>query len=126
MKELGKVAGVGAVEDETVVLYCARVTQRYVEKGEVRFQRQAGTVGYGNLDGDPAGYPRVDGEVALRCGVRGESGEGGAGDGEGDGRSAVDGDGEAENAPAGFLPGEIFPHRMTRAGFGADFPGRAG
>ncbi len=85
VQKLGKVVGVGAAEDETVVLYCARVTQRYVQKGEVRIQGQSRTVGNGNLHRDAVGRSGVDGEARFRYGLGREPVEGGADDADGDG-----------------------------------------
>jgi hypothetical protein len=75
VEERGKAAGEGVAEDETVMLYCARVTQRYVEMGKVRVAGRSRAFGYGCHDRGVVGSSGGHGEVET---ARGGWGEGAA------------------------------------------------
>lgn len=97
-EEIGKVPGVGAAEDEAVALYCAHVTERYVEKRVIDFRGERRAIGNGDFHGDAAGCAGGHGEGRAGDGAGGEPRVRGAVDLEGDGGAPFDGDGEPEPA----------------------------
>src|SRR5689334_23383438 len=60
VQESGEVAGVSAAEDEALILYCARVTQRYVQNGQIHVERQSGTFVNDHLYRDVPGCSLLD------------------------------------------------------------------
>lgn len=58
------------------MLYCVRVTQRYVGSGESGVEGESGTLGHGDVDRDPVGCPGAHGKGRMRWGPGVKSGEG--------------------------------------------------
>jgi len=106
VKEAGEVAGVAVAEDETVMLYCVFVTQRYVQEGQVDVDRERAAVGHGDPHGDPVGASGAHGERRRRRGAGAQAAGGGVDVGDGDGGSVVHGHLEVE-VPGGSCAGIV-------------------
>ncbi|GAA2410787.1 hypothetical protein GCM10010255_54320 [Streptomyces coeruleofuscus] len=55
VNESGKAPGAGTPEDGTVLLYCARVTERYAERGVAGIPGEFRAIGNGCSDGEAPG-----------------------------------------------------------------------